>query len=70
MTARDRWTEKLKCPTCGREGRAELSQLDGWSFSNGDQSTTVDEVTAGFGYRKDISGHPKFFCREHPDVEA
>jgi Zn ribbon nucleic-acid-binding protein len=48
MTAKDRWTVSLSCPKCGKTGRAALWQEDGWSFSNGDQSTHIDERPHGF----------------------
>ncbi len=47
MTARDRWTDDLKCPKCGKVGKAELSHADGWSFTK-NQSTSIDSVTEGF----------------------
>jgi len=61
MTARDRWTEKLKCPVCGLEGTARLSQLDGWSFMS-DQRTSVDECPRGFEPRNDGENGIRFFC--------
>jgi hypothetical protein len=48
MTARDRFTWKLKCPSCGKTGIANVSQEDGWSYMNGDRSTQIDEVPDGF----------------------
>lgn len=60
MTARDRWTVDLKCPICGRTGKAELSQADGWSFMK-DQSTSVDSLSDGFVEREQ-DGRPAFFC--------
>lgn len=61
MTARDRWTIDLKCPDCGREGVAHVSQEDGWSFQH-DQSTRVDSVSPGF--RVDYpDGKPDFYCK-------
>lgn len=48
MTAKDRWTVSLKCPNGHGEGEAELWQEDGWSFSNGDQSTHLESVPDGF----------------------
>lgn len=63
MTARDRWTENLKCPICGREGVARVSQADGWEFQR-DQSTRVDECPEGFRYEAHPT-HPnlvRFIC--------
>jgi hypothetical protein len=51
MTARDRFTEHLKCPVCGRNGVARLSEADGWEFER-DQSRRVDECPDGFRYEK------------------
>jgi len=67
MTARDRFTSELKCPVCGKTGIAELSQEDGWSFSNGDQSTRIDFLPEGFFVvsKGDRFGQPDFHCTEH-----
>jgi predicted RNA-binding Zn-ribbon protein involved in translation (DUF1610 family) len=63
MTARDRWTADLRCPKCGNSGSAHLSQEDGWSFSNGDQSTQIDSVPDGFRAQRTKSSFGiKFFC--------
>jgi len=63
MTARDRWTDDLKCPKCGKRGVAELSQNDGWSYSNGDQSTRVDHLPEGFrADRRSKSNRIDFIC--------
>ncbi len=48
MTARDRFSVPLKCPKCGLEGTARLSQEDGWSFMRGNRATAVDEMPHGF----------------------
>lgn len=64
MTARDRWTQTLKCPVCGKTGTADVSQADGWEFER-DQSTRVDHTPDGFDYETDKDGHPRFFCSEH-----
>lgn len=69
MTARDRWHENLNCPICGKTGVAHLSQWDGRSFMD-DQSTTVQSVTEGFGYKAGPLGVPRFYCKEHPGEEA
>lgn len=57
MTARDRFSVPLKCPTCGLEGTARLSQEDGWSFIKGNRSTQVDEMPEGF---KAVSGNSSY----------
>ena len=41
MMVLDRWTEKLRCPHCGKTGTARLSQVDGWSVH-------IDSVPEGF----------------------
>jgi hypothetical protein len=61
MTARDRWTVDLRCPKCGNTGTAHLWQEDGWSFSNGDQSTHIDSVPQGFDALQ-TRPHIKFTC--------
>jgi hypothetical protein len=48
LTARDRFTAALKCPKCGREGEARLSELDGWSYAKGDKTTQVDALPDRF----------------------
>jgi hypothetical protein len=48
MTARDRFTANLKCPQCGREGKARLSEEDGWSYLHGNRKTSVDALPDGF----------------------
>jgi predicted RNA-binding Zn-ribbon protein involved in translation (DUF1610 family) len=62
MTARDRWDSHLKCPECGKAGVASLYQEDGWSFSNGDQSTRVESVSEGFYAKVLKSGGVNFYC--------
>lgn len=63
MTARDRWTQKVHCKQCGKEGIAEVSQEDGWSFKN-DQSTRVDDLPDGFGYTggSGLNDPVRFYC--------
>jgi len=60
VTARDRWTEDLKCPTCGLQGIVSLSEADGWEYQH-NQSTTVDECPDGFRYEKH-QNKIRFFC--------
>ena len=38
----------LRCPTCGREGKAEMSENDGYSFAFGAAETRVDSIPEGF----------------------
>ena len=45
---RDRWTEKLKCPKCGKVGEARLSQADINAFLRGDNKTSLDFLSEGF----------------------
>jgi Zn ribbon nucleic-acid-binding protein len=69
MTARDRWQVDLHCPKCGNSGTANLWQEDGWSFSNGDQSTHIDSLPEGFRAQPQKSGALKFFCAKC-EIEA
>lgn len=32
--AKDRYTSKIKCPTCDNEAILYITENDGWSFSN------------------------------------
>lgn len=45
MTAKDRYTETLKCPKCGRTGTAALWEHDGRSY---DGKTRVTSLPDGF----------------------
>jgi len=51
---RDQWNENLRCPTCGKTGKASLSQ------DNGD-APTVDLVPDGFKVVITVHG-PNFHC--------
>ena len=46
--AKDRFTITLKCPNCGKTGKASCWQEDGWAFVKGNMATTVTNVTSGF----------------------
>jgi hypothetical protein len=46
MSRREEYSEPLKCPACGREGRAAMS--DRRSYKIEDFDTRVDAVTEGF----------------------
>ena len=48
MTARDRFDINLKCPGCGRSGKAHVSENDGASFVFGQREREVETVTEGF----------------------
>jgi hypothetical protein len=48
MSRRDKFKAELRCPECGREGVAHLSELDGYAYMRGDKSTHVDSLTDGF----------------------
>jgi hypothetical protein len=69
MTARDKFSAKLICPECGREGVARMSENDGYSYAFGDKSTTVESLTEGFrevdGPSR-ISDNLDFQCVDHP----
>ena len=51
---KDEWNENLRCPTCGKTGKAGLSQ------DNGD-APAVDLVPAGFKIVETEDG-PNFHC--------
>jgi transposase len=46
MAPRDRWTSNLICPTCGRQGTAEISEADHPWISGPDR--TIDSWSLGF----------------------
>jgi hypothetical protein len=46
--SRDKWTEKLKCPKCGKVGEARLSQAELYAFLRGDNKTSLDFLSEGF----------------------
>lgn len=73
MSARDNFCAELLCPVCGRTGKAELSENDGYSYSFGDKSTRVDSLTDGFT-RLDspswIRNDLDFRCVDHIDKSA
>ncbi|MEJ0094974.1 MAG: hypothetical protein WDN46_16585 [Methylocella sp.] len=64
MTARDRFPANLKCPQCGREGIARLSEEDGYSYAFGSQDTKVDHLPEGFLVveQKSPVGSVDLFC--------
>jgi len=62
MTARDKWTVQLTCPNCKNSGEADLWQEDGWSFSNGDQTTHISSVSDGFQATLTQKGAIEFSC--------
>ena len=63
MAERESWSKNLRCPRCGREGVARLSQEDGASNQFG-QVTTIDHCPSGFVAREDEddSNIFRFFC--------
>lgn len=61
MTARDRWTDDLECPKCGKSGVARSSQADGYAFIRGDDETRVDDVPEGFTYTQN-GNVVTFYC--------
>jgi hypothetical protein len=70
MTARDRFSAPLECPKCGRSGKVQFSELDGYSYMS-DRSTTVDDLPEGFKVVQKPSGWGTvdIFC-EQCDVSA
>jgi hypothetical protein len=65
MTALDRFTSKLHCPNCHKEGVARLSQLDGYAYMR-DRRTTVEETPAGFRYERNKADSDvvDFYCAD------
>jgi len=47
MQVRKRWTKHLYCPTCGKTGQAEISEIDA-PLLRGDVDRTVDHCPPGF----------------------
>lgn len=47
MSAKDRFSYDLKCPECGREGRADFWEEDGYRFMQ-DSTTHIDSLSEGF----------------------
>lgn len=48
MSARDRFSCKLRCPECGREGKAEMSEAGMFGSLRGDNAIKVESVSEGF----------------------
>lgn len=44
----DRYTLKVECSDCGKSGKANISENDGWSFMNSGPEREVSSVTEGF----------------------
>ena len=68
MKARERWTENLQCPQCGKIGEAQLSRADTYAFLMGDNETSVDFVSDGFSCSRD--GEAVNFSCAHCQVGA
>ncbi|GIQ78439.1 hypothetical protein BraRD5C2_68900 [Bradyrhizobium sp. RD5-C2] len=70
MTPRDSFKAYLRCPTCGRTGIADLSELDGYSYRPG-ETTMVEHLPRGFKIINRPSGLASIdlFC-EKCDVSA
>jgi len=54
MTARDEWTETLKCRHCGREGMARLSAND-----DDPEGVRAEQIPYGFEF-----ANSNFSCRD------
>jgi hypothetical protein len=66
MTERDQWTERLRCPNCGTDGRAVLSQASPNSpaYHDGtDQNVRVELTPSGFRFTVSDLGC-KFYCAD------
>ena len=48
MATIDKFIVNLKCPQCGREGEAHLTEADGMAYLKGDRSTHVRGLSDGF----------------------
>lgn len=48
MTARDWFDIGLKCPDCGKSGKAHMSENDGASYVFGQRDRKVEDVPEGF----------------------
>lgn len=48
MSARDRWTQQLKCPTCGKVGAADVSEND---HAYAPPERRIDKLSDGFRER-------------------
>jgi Zn ribbon nucleic-acid-binding protein len=67
MSSKDRFSKKLLCPECGREGVAEMWEEDGWSFTR-DSSTHIENLSDGFKSVKapsSIRDDLDFQCVDH-----
>jgi predicted RNA-binding Zn-ribbon protein involved in translation (DUF1610 family) len=53
----DKWTETLRCPNCGKKGKASLTQ------GELSQAPTVDSVSQGFKVVGKEFG-PSFHCQD------
>jgi predicted RNA-binding Zn-ribbon protein involved in translation (DUF1610 family) len=70
MKARERWTESLSCPQCGKTGEAKLSRADTHAFLMGDDETRVDFISDGFSIVRDDK-EVDFNCADcQPQVRA
>ena len=48
MSTPDRFIVNLDCPKCHLQGKAHLSQEDGWAFVKGKTNISVDAMPDGF----------------------
>lgn len=48
MSARDRWTQNLQCPTCGKVGSANVSEND---HAYAPPERRIDKLSDGFRER-------------------
>ena len=67
MASRDYFSGQLKCPTCGKSGKVELSERDGASYAFGDKRTRVEKLPDGFVAVDSPSkiATVDFHCSEH-----
>jgi hypothetical protein len=72
IMAREKYTVPLKCPTCGREGRANMSDRKSYIIEK-DYGTTVDAVPDGIQVAETTLDRDRKYdvvCVDHRDVSA
>lgn len=53
MARQEEYNVRLKCPKCGRDGRADMSDAGAYKIEPGGYDTRVESVPDGF----EIRGH-------------
>ena len=68
MAAREMTEMRLICPACKAEGKAEMSENDGWEYLRGNVDRFVHEVTPGFSAER--GGKPEAWTFKHIPCDA